>query len=219
MKAMIVYVDIEHESTHGKPHGERILAARARLTYRLEDLVGDTCMLARYNKVTPELLSTFAARAIFISGNSASIDTYGEELDGFLDVLRGTELPVFGFCGGLQFLALALDAPVVRLEPPDSTQDDVGHGERGYLPIEITEPHELLADLGDAPIFRHAHNLHVPEVPPGFTVHARTDITPVQVMIHEDRKIVGTQFHPEYWTDEHPAGKTMIENFVTWAGI
>ena len=219
MRAMIVYVDIEHESTHPKPHGERILAARARLTYRLEDLVGDTCLLTRYNKVTSELLSTLDARAIFISGNSASIETYGPELDGFLDVLRKTELPIFGFCGGHQFLALAFDTPVVRLQPPDDAEDDVGQGERGYLPIEITAPHELLEGMGDAPIFRHAHNLHVPDAPAGFTVHAQTDITPVQVMIHEDRRIAGTQFHPEYWTDEHPAGKTMIENFVSWAGI
>jgi gamma-glutamyl-gamma-aminobutyrate hydrolase PuuD len=31
--------------------------------------------------------------------------------------------------------------------------------------------------------------------------------------------IVGTQFHPEYWTDEHPAGKILIENFCRWAGL
>jgi gamma-glutamyl-gamma-aminobutyrate hydrolase PuuD len=31
--------------------------------------------------------------------------------------------------------------------------------------------------------------------------------------------MVGTQFHPEYWTDEHPAGRTLIANFLTWAGL
>ena len=31
--------------------------------------------------------------------------------------------------------------------------------------------------------------------------------------------MIGTQFHPEYWTDEHPAGKTLITNFMQWADL
>ena len=30
---------------------------------------------------------------------------------------------------------------------------------------------------------------------------------------------MGTQFHPEYFTAEHPAGGRLIENFMRWSGI
>jgi len=31
--------------------------------------------------------------------------------------------------------------------------------------------------------------------------------------------MVGTQFHPEYATDEHPAGRLLIENFMKWSDL
>lgn len=218
---MIVFVDIEHESTHSLAHGERLLAARSRITYRLEDLSGLPCMLVRYNKLTTELIERLDAKALFLSGNSAVPDRYqADELETFFDVLRSAEIPMFGFCGGMQFLALALGVEVVPLpaelaapEPPEKPT------EFGYLPITITDPHPTLEGLGEHPVFRHAHRLHVPEPPPGFTVHANTDITAVQLMANEDRKIVATQFHPEYYTDEAPAGRLMIENFLRWAEV
>ena len=48
---------------------------------------------------------------------------------------------------------------------------------------------------------------------------ASTRATPVQLAVHEERRIVGAQFHPEYWNDEHPDGRTLIANFLRWAGI
>ena len=39
------------------------------------------------------------------------------------------------------------------------------------------------------------------------------------LIIHDELPIIGTQFHPEYYTDEHPAGRQLIENFFRVAGI
>ncbi len=55
--------------------------------------------------------------------------------------------------------------------------------------------------------------------PEGFTTLASTPVTAVQMAVDDDRRMVGTQFHPEYYTDEHPAGRVMIENFLRWAEI
>ena len=38
-------------------------------------------------------------------------------------------------------------------------------------------------------------------------------------MIDDERHMVGTQFHPEYWTDEHPMGEQLIANFMRWVGL
>ncbi|MDH3296626.1 MAG: hypothetical protein OER95_20080 [Acidimicrobiia bacterium] len=37
-----------------------------------------------------------------------------------------------------------------------------------------------------------------------------------RILAADDRRLVGTQFHPEYWTDDHPDGRTVIANFLDW---
>ena len=210
---MIVFVDIEHESGRSADHGEKLLAARTWITYRLEDIAAQPCMLVRYDHISVDLLDHLDARAIFLSGNSAAPEKYtAESLAPLYEILRSGHRPVFGFCGGMQFLAEAFGAAVVALPQHEGEHEF----EFGYLPIEITEEHPVLHGLGDGPIVRHAHRLHVPEPPVGFRSIGRTARTPVQIMVDDDRRAFGTQFHPEYFTDEHPAGHTMIANFLRW---
>jgi GMP synthase (glutamine-hydrolysing) len=223
---MLVFVDYEHADGHG----ERMLAARTRITYRLEDLAGCHCHLVRYDRIDQGLLDTLGATAIFISGNSRDPDAYGpEQVAPVLALVRDTDLPVFGFCGGFQLIAQALGADVVPLaadevdaaDPTMITLDDGRAFEYGYHPVDVTpgaSRHPLLTTLDERPVFRHAHGLHVPEPPAGFDVLASTRVTPVQLAVHDERRIVGTQFHPEYWTDEHPDGRTLIANFLRWSG-
>lgn len=203
---MIVYVDLDRH----EPESERIAAARTRIAYRLEDLAQQTCLLTRYSNVSASLIEEVDASAIFLSGNRGSPSDYEPaSLKGLNDVIEAAAVPLFGFCGGMQVAALALGAPVEEL---------TGEGrmaEFGYWPVTITAPHPVLEGL-TAPVMRHAHRWHVPEAPPGFTVHASTPMTPIQTMIDDDRRIVATQFHPEYWTEEFPAGKRMIQNFLDW---
>lgn len=225
---MIIFVDFEHADRYKTPEGDKILAARTRITYRLEDLSGQHCMLVRYDRITPELLELVGATALFISGNSIDIENYDETaLTPLIEIVRTTDLPMFGFCGGFQLISHALGSPVVPLGLPDDTAESEtvkkGPGGRffefGYFPIDTEGTHLLLDGWTDAPTFRHAHGLHVPQPPAGFEVYGSTDVTAVQIAINDERRVIGTQFHPEYWTDEHPAGKTLIENFLRWADL
>lgn len=225
---MIIFVDYEHADRYKDGNGTNIQAARTWISYRLEDMVDMPCLLVRWNRITAGLLDQVNAKAIFISGNGSSPDLYEDaDLKPLYDIIRTTDLPIFGFCGGLQCLSLALGAQLELIDvPADAEETDVlkkwpnGYwGEVGYNPIELLGEHVLLDGLGDAPVFRHAHGLHVPNLPEGFRVLARTEITPVQLAVNDQRRIVGTQFHPEYWTDEHPAGETLIANFMRWASI
>ena len=186
------------------------------------------CLLVRWNRITPELITEVGAKAIFISGNGSSPDLYDDaDLAPLYGIIQNSGLPVFGFCGGLQCMSLALGAKLELLDiPADAEETDTlkkwpnGYwGEVGYNPIELLGDHPLLEGLGNAPVFRHAHGLHIPVPPAGFEVLARTEVTPVQLAVDDERRMVGTQFHPEYWTDEHPAGETLIANFMRWAGV
>lgn len=224
---MLVFVDFEHADGRTTKHGQRMLAARTTITYRLEDLSGMHCHLVRYDRLDQTLLEALDAQAIFISGNSAAPEQYAQsDLEPIEAILRDTELPVFGFCGGFQLLAKATGAELVPVSGEANgesvvTLDDGRLFEFGYHPdlAPAAADHPLLADLGPHPVFRHAHGLNVPSLGDEFETLATTPVTPIQLAVHTDRKVVGTQFHPEYWTDEHPAGRTLIANFLRWSGL
>lgn len=225
---MLLFVDSETVDTYERPELEFILTARARITYRLEALADMTCMLVRYERVTDELLERLGVRALFISGHTTSPQRYQrEDVIAFQNVLRTTDVPIFGFCGGWQLVATALGAELTSIEVSERQKaseiiTDWGDGhlaEAGYFPIDHPETHPLLDGLGKTSVHRHAHALHIERPPAGFETLASTEVTPVQLTANDDRKIAGTQFHPEYWTDEHPAGRTLIENFLRWSGV
>ncbi len=225
---MLIFVDYEHAEMYENPDMDWLLAARARITYRLEDLSGMPCMLVRYNRITADLLERLDVRAMFISGQGTDPDRYDpEETAAFGDIIRTSGLPIFGFCGGWQFAASALGARLEGIEVPAERRDDEiitewpgGRlAEFGYHPVEHVAEHPLLDGFGSTSTHRHAHALHIPELPVGFRTLASTPVTPVQLAVDDVRRIVGSQFHPEYWTDEHPAGKTLISNFMRWSGL
>ena len=87
---MILYVDIEHAKGYARERGDVLRAARTRITYMLEDVVGDDVHLIRYDRVDAAAVQRLAARAIFISGNSGDPADYGDELTPYWAAARSS---------------------------------------------------------------------------------------------------------------------------------
>ncbi len=229
---MILFVDYEHADGRTSDWGEKVLAARTWITYRLEDISGLPCHLVRYDRIDVELLHRLDAKAVFISGNGTDPASYDQQaLDPLRSIIREATLPIFGFCGGFQCISEALGVPLTPITVNEATPpqllrpfgtDAAGNekqGEAGYHAVTLDADHQLLAGIDTAPVFRHAHYLQVPALPDGFQTLASSQVTPIQMAVSDERRTVGTQFHPEYYTDEHPAGRTLIENFLRWSSL
>ncbi|MEE9416902.1 MAG: gamma-glutamyl-gamma-aminobutyrate hydrolase family protein [Acidimicrobiales bacterium] len=228
---MILFVDNEHSSGYDASYGEMILAARSRITYRLQDMTGEICLLQRYHDVSPKLIQRFDIKAMFISGNGSDAEVYDPQLqEGLRSVIRAGSVPIFGFCGGHQLIAETFGVPIERIgKIPEGEEDpnpEYAPGwvtESGYRPVSLDRraaiDHPLLAGLAEEPVVRHAHAWEIKSLPRGFVNLGGTDMTPIQIMADVERMIVGTQFHPEYWTDENPAGEQLIRNFCSMAGL
>ena len=223
---MIVFVDNEHEVGYTRVWGQAVMAARTRIKYRLEDITGDECLMVRYHKVSRELLEKYDVKAVFVSGNSAEPQYYDPaETKPLHEIIQRKEIPFFGFCGGFQVLGEALGVPLELMgyiNPPE--YDELGKRrqirEFGYEKVDVVaEGHPMLKGLGKEPIVRHAHRFELKRIPDDFEVLASTELWEIQMIAHKNLPIVGTQFHPEYYTDEHPAGRIMIENFCKLAGL
>lgn len=225
--AMILYVDYEHASSYLKPHADWLLASRTRISYMLQDVTGRRCLLQRYTDVDASIIDELGVEAVFISGNGADLACYDEaDLEGLTDIISDATTPVLGFCGGFQLIGTVLGATLERIGSigadevdPHPKYEPGWRKELGYEPVELIGDHPLLAGLGRRPVFRHAHTWELDDIPAGFVNLARTDVTELQYLAHTSRPIAGTQFHPEWWTDEHPAGRRLIANFCEWAGL
>ncbi len=222
---MILYVDMEHESGRQTQLGEKIMAARLKIKYRIESLTGMPCLIAHYSRLDLNFLKQIDFQAILLSGSATDPEHY-DDLDGFNEVVRETELPILGLCGGWQFMAQAFGAKITPLGRSGelNVQDPVifrqGYiQEFGYHPVDVHEEHPLLAGVGTSPVFWHAHYLEVNPVPDGFRVFVSTRDCAVQFAAHDTLLRFGTQFHPEYFSEEHNAGETVLKNFFNLAGV
>ena len=224
---MILFVDLEHESGRSGEMGTFLLANRTRITYLLEDITGDTCLLQRYHTVNPAFIARHGIRAMFLSGSGTDASEYDEASKaGLREVIREARIPIFGFCAGWQWMAESLGSPIEHVGripdgEPDSDPDYMPGWltESGYLPVEVVADHRVLEGLGEAPVFRHFHGQEIKQLPEGFSNYARTTVTEHQLAIHDTLPLLGTQFHPEYPTEEHPEGRVLIENFCRWSGL
>jgi GMP synthase-like glutamine amidotransferase len=228
---VIVYVDLEHDRLRQYPdQWEKSLARRLKHKYRFEELTGDLCLIVRYQRISPALLRDLKARAVLVSGCATDFEYYTEaELAGLRAVYREADWPTLGFCGGMQLMAQAHgasidamdhepEAPAPRPYAESNYQTGMRH-ERGFMPVRVTQPHALVAGLSDRPVVFQAHYWEVKSVPAGFQVLAESDVCRRQILIHNQRPLFGTQFHPEEYDDAHPDGRQIIENFFRIAGV
>jgi GMP synthase (glutamine-hydrolysing) len=169
-----------------------------------------------FHMVSPQRVETLNPSHIILSGQSHPWTEYpSESLAGVLEVIRTASQPILGICGGHQQIAIAYGGAVdliARLEPGTGYQG--ARRERGYGPIE-TEGSGIFRNLPPRFTVWHSHFDEVKELPMDFRRTAWNDICRVQAMEHIRRPVMGVQFHPELFNDEHPVGARVLENFLS----
>ncbi len=153
---------------------------------------------------------------IMLSGQSNPWQNYHpESLAGVFDLIHNAPQPILGVCGGHQQIALAFGAPVglmERLEPGEGYEG--AKRERGYFPIE-TNGQGLFQNLPETITVWHSHCDEVKKLPEGFVRTASNQTCAIQAMQHRKRQLFGVQFHPELFSEEFPAGRQVIGNFLS----
>jgi GMP synthase-like glutamine amidotransferase len=225
---MICYVDIEHDRAL-QDEEQRLghFGRRVEVKYRLEEISGQPCLLQRYTNVTRQRLAEWGVGALIISGNVTDWEHYGDTgLAEMFRIVQAAEIPILGFCGGGQVVVMAHGAttgPMRRLQAGEADQDSTYNPgffkEKGFLPVRIGAPDPLFDGLGERPVFWHSHYWDIKNVPPGFELLASTDECRIQLVRQAGKPIYGCQFHPEKYTEEYPAGRRLLANFFTLAGI
>ncbi len=158
-------------------------------------------------------------KGFILSGGPASV--YDEHAPACDPAILRSGLPVLGICYGMQLLALQLGGHVAPAQ-----------GSREYGPATIEVPAAVARDERLYRIFEGintspqgesagapalclpvwmSHGDSVDELPPGFSLLARSESNPVAA-IGSPEGLVGLQFHPE--VTHTPQGKAIISNFL-----
>src|SRR5690606_19080463 len=150
---------------------------------------------------TVEWIREWAPRGIILSGGPNSV--YGEGVPTADPALLDLGVPILGLCYGMQLLAQLSGGKVLRAARREYGRAMVtatgGRLFDGFSPDEET------------PVWM-SHGDHVDTPPPGYTVVAWSENTPVAAIEHERLPLFGVQFHPE--VAHTPRGGELLSNFI-----
>ncbi|GAA1553077.1 glutamine-hydrolyzing GMP synthase [Actinomadura kijaniata] len=170
----------------------QLIARRVRECHVYSEIVPSTMPAAEMLAKKP--------KAIILSGGPASVYEEGAPIapDGLFDLA----VPTLGICYGHQVMAQALGGTVENSEV----------AEYGGATIAVTDPGVLFDGQPDEQAVWMSHRDFVSRAPEGFTVTARTEVTPVAGMEDPERGFYGVQFHPEVLHTEH--GMEVLRRFL-----
>ncbi len=160
-----------------------------------------------YSEIVPHTITAaeVAAKqplAIILSGGPSSVyETGSPSLDPGIVELG---IPVLGICYGFQVMAQQLGGEVAN----------TGLREYGATEARVSGG-VLFADQPAEQTCWMSHGDRVETAPPGFTVTASTEATPVAAFENAETKMFGVQWHPEVMHSDY--GQRVLENFL-WNG-
>ena len=172
----------------------QLIARRVREAHVYSEIVPHTITAAEVAERDP--------LAIILSGGPSSVYEPGSpQLDPGIVVLG---IPVLGICYGFQVMAQQLGGVVAN----------TGLREYGATEARVTSG-VLFADQPGTQTCWMSHGDRVETAPPGFTVTASTDATPVAAFENSETRMFGVQWHPEVVHSDF--GQRVLENFL-WNG-
>jgi GMP synthase (glutamine-hydrolysing) len=176
-----------------------------RLRARLSAAAGEPVEPAHYEEVEAGWLAR--ASAVVLSGASSPWALQDPEALARLgEAVVSACRPVLGICAGMQ---LQVQWGGGAFGP--------GTPEAGFLPVAVRDARDLLRGLADEVVVFHDHSEEVTELPDGFRVLASSPSCAVQAIASPERRWWGTQFHPEEYETEHPAGEQVLRTFFALA--
>ena len=178
------------------------------LNHAIHDELGCSMEMVPYTDFLPDFVERNQDKydAAILSGSEALFTRDSVKFRNAIEAVRVLSLPVLGICAGLQLIALACNERVVNM----------GQVLEGYYEVELLVEDPLFDGLPQNIFVRESHEEMIERVPRGFSLLAKSRETPVEAMkgALADGIAYGVQFHPELHDEDHPAGRSILENFV-----
>jgi len=158
------------------------------------------CEIHPFN-IPLEKIRAFRPKGIILSGSPSSVHDAGAPLSDL--AIFTLPVPILGICYGMQLMSFQLGGTVEKAD----------RREYGPATIDLDYPGELFRDIETKGVrVWMSHGDRIIDLPPGFTILARSENSPVAAMGDSGRRFYGVQFHPE--VVHTPCGRAILENFL-----
>ncbi|AWI33077.1 GMP synthase [Streptomyces sp. ICN441] len=107
-----------------------------------------------------------------------------------VDLVMGSDVPVFGICGGMQILAVSAGGRLAE-----------GPQRVGGYEAQVDTSEALFTYVKPTVTVFHRHTLYLRQAPDGFRSIGRSEHAPVEFMRSDDGRIFGSQAHLEFRSD------------------
>lgn len=197
------------------------------ITARMTALSGLDCYCFHYTQLKRTSLDKPVVKAIILRPPSpAKMLTCAAPREELWAMLRATQVPVVGFCGGFHQIYLAFGGKCGDMRRLAAGEPDMNPKyspgflkEWGFSKVRILKRDPIFDGLRPEIQVLQQHVSECKQVPEQFEVLASSDVCRVQVIKHKTRLIYGTQFHPEAYDNDHSDGKRLLQNFFRLAGV
>jgi GMP synthase (glutamine-hydrolysing) len=173
----------------------QLIARRVRECHVYSEIVPSTMPVEQMLAKRP--------KAIILSGGPSSV--YADGAPPAPEGLFTAGVPVLGICYGFQLMVAELGGTVTP----------TGLAEYGATSLDSFGGRLLSGTPARQRVWM-SHGDTCTAAPPGFTVTAQTQATPVAAVEDADRDMFGVQFHPEVMHTEH--GQRVLQRFLELAG-
>jgi GMP synthase-like glutamine amidotransferase len=168
------------------------------LADRLEGLGAETTIVS-LGELSPDMANEEGYDGVVLTGTDVPSTTpYVYEAE--LELIRRTEVPLLGICGGMHLIGKAHGIGI----------GDCKHAV-GKTPVHVASDDPLFASLESPALLFERHRYQLLDVPEGFRRIAWGDDCHTEGIRHAERPTYGLQAHVEF----RPEGKVILRNFVS----
>lgn len=225
---MIIFLDIEHpKALEDAAYREARIQTMEQRRCLFEELSGEPCRIRHYSEFRREEAAALDISAVVTSGNRSLWEDYDLDRDfaEFAAVIRETQKPVLGICGGHQLIGMLMGgkAEPLRTLAPGEPDPNPSYApgilkEWGFSEVRCALTDPLFTGFNGKAVVNQMHFWHLTQLPDSLTAIASNDNCPVQALRHRARPVYGVQFHPEFYDAQHLDGRRLLQNFFSLAG-
>ncbi|MCL1930119.1 hypothetical protein FWF93_03210 [Candidatus Saccharibacteria bacterium] len=183
------------------------------LEEKIEQSIGEPCLIIPYSRLTAELVNKISPKALIFSGFNPDIQTYDkEQFRQIDDIVKNADLPILCICGSHQLLSELYSKnidevdkfynyPIRRLA--DGEDGPRLAGERaeyftadGFFKITKVQDDPIFEGLNEDMYMRCMHYCEVKELPEDFVLLASSGHARVEAMKHGGAHLIWTAISP-----------------------
>lgn len=124
---------------------------------------------------------------------------------------REQSMPILGICLGMQLMGIAEGVALIQHIPETSVLHDGSVTRSALHPVSISPGTALHSLFGESTAVSSFHHQALEEVPPGYTVSARSSDGLIEAIESNDGLALGIQWHPERDSTGEPILEAMLK--------